>query len=151
MDTTPQNPLAIKNKITTYLAIRDHSVKELREKLSQFFTLPEIIWGLEWALKQGYLKEPNELADQVARRLHEKNKSFLFILHYLRKKGLPAIEKNDELELEKCRKVLETKIGFEHENLTSNPNIAKMHRVLSLRGFDNETIRKVTHEKYRAP
>ena len=122
-NTSPESLKAL-NKLTVYLANRDHSEKELIEKLKKNFNSEAITWAITEAHKNQWIKPPEELAEQVARSLHHKNKS---------------IATNDELEKEKCLKLLLSK--FKKDMNFSYEEKIKAHRFLSYRGFLPETIR----------
>lgn len=123
-------------KIMDYLARRDHSVKELREKLSEKFSREEVEAALKCAEENQWIPDPSELSSKVAQRMHEKKKGFQLIQLYLAEKGLPPIERDEELELQKA------------EALISQPSCKKWpyekkFRKLNSRGFDHETIELV--------
>lgn len=143
--TIPQ--VTAQTKLLDYLARRDHSEKELRRKLSRRYPPEEIAQALSWAHTRGWLKTPDELAEQVARSLERKNKSNRYINQYLREKGLPPLPLQPEREAEKCRRLLVGKLKFPEDSLPSRELLGKMRRLLLQRGFDRETIRKVLHEK----
>lgn len=122
-----------------YLARRDHSEKELIEKLSNHFEWEEIEPAIAEMKERGWLLPPEELAQKVTESLHRKNKGHLYIQHFLRKKGLPGTEKDPERELSKAWDLIEAK--------SKGPADAKRSAsLLKNRGFDTETISRVIHE-----
>ena len=140
MDESPRKKkpaFTARNKLMDYLARRDHSVKELRQKLSTHFTGEEIDQALEYAKEHNWLLPPDELAEKVANRLHEKLKGRLFIDNYLREKGLPSVAFDDELEYEKAIEFIDKKAR--HQELDRD----KKGRILKNRGFDISTIQRV--------
>ncbi|MCB0378571.1 MAG: RecX family transcriptional regulator [Bdellovibrionales bacterium] len=125
-----------------YLARRDHSEKELREKLGERFPIEQVEEALEKIKERGWLIPPEELSEKVALSLHRKHKSHFYILNFLRKKGLPPVEKSEDLELEKAQHILQSKVKKEGD-------LQHLRSLLLNRGFDTDTIRKVIHEVRR--
>lgn len=124
------------------LAKRDYSEKELRERLErnnkyQQETVEQV---MEDAWKNNWLLPPEELAGRVARMLHEKLKGHLYITQYLRKKGLPAVELNEELEAQKASEIIERKYKNQTEEFEKR---VKIQRFLASRGFLPPTIQQV--------
>ncbi len=122
-----------------YLARRDHSEKELIEKLSRFFEWEEIEPTIQEMKERGWILDPVELATKVTENLHQKNKGFLYIQHFLRKKGLPSTEKDPDREWEKAQAIIEAKTK-------ASPDPKRMVSLLKNRGFDTETISRVLNE-----
>lgn len=93
----------VKEKIVYYLSRRDHSEKELSQKLKlKKYSPQEISEGLQWAKDKGYLGSPEKTSETLARGLHRKKKGILYIQQYLKMKGLPPVEIDLDLELEKA-------------------------------------------------
>lgn len=137
-------------KLVDYLARRDHSVKELKEKLSRRFTGCAIESALEEAANHKYLTDPKELAECVAKELHQKNKGFYYIQNYLLEKGLPEVALDSELETVKAQSVVDSKIS-KRPTLT-NGDRSKLEQHLKNRGFDLETIETVIKQiKFSSP
>lgn len=128
------------------LARRNHSVVELRRKLAVYeYTTSEIEDAIDFADENKWLSPPEELTQQVNRSLSRKKKSARYIDHFLRDKGLPSAEVDPEAELEKALDIVTAKLskdsGFDFEEKK------KVHRLLTNRGFDSTTIRKVMERK----
>lgn len=149
-----KNPLksrqAAKRKVMDLLARRDHSEKELRQKLRERFSEEEdsgdvIDEAIEFAKDNNWLGDPTSLAFQMADVLHRKKKGIHYINNYLREKGLPAVETDRDLELEKALSIVKNKYDENYE--FSREDKAKVGRLLVSRGFDSETVRKVIYEK----
>ena len=125
-----------------YVARRDHSEKELRQKLRLRFSQDEIDQAIEFAKQKKWLASTDEellmFSCKVAEALHRKKKGIVYINHYLKKKGLPPIKKDLDRELEKARSLLGAK--------KLQPQ--KAQRFLSSRGFDFETINKSLKVKH---
>lgn len=136
------------DQAVVYLAKRDHSEKELRDKLKLLeYSSEDIGEAIEEAKLRKYIVDPTDLAERVARQLHGKKKSHIYIIQYLREKGLPPVERVIELEIEKGQRIIEQKLG--HLAPFSPEEIEKVRRWLLTRGFDSETVRKVIYEKPR--
>ena len=138
----PKAAKTAQNKLMDYLSRRDHSEKELRTKLrTHEFSEAEIDGAIATAKESGWMSPPEELAERVYLRLNEKGKGALYIQRYLAEKGLPDVHIDEDIELEKGRKLIEPLIerGEDRE---------KQQRYLTNRGYAPKTIRKVLHEKY---
>ncbi len=133
------------DKLVSYLAIRDHTEFELRKKLSKNFNFDEISVALEFARENKLMKSPEELSEQLYHELSRKNKGYLYIVKYLRAKGLPHHAINREQELEKARKLVMTKLKI--DGMPGHEEKIKIYRLLANRGFDDQTIRTVAHEE----
>ncbi len=126
-------------KAMDYLARRDHSVTELKEKLGRFFEETEIDETIEEMKSRGWILPPEELSQKVAKNLHQKSKGIYYINQYLQKKGLPPVDKDPTLEFDKAMEVCRLK-------LKDPGDIQKLSSLLKNRGFDTETISQVVHE-----
>lgn len=134
---------SILNKIADYLARRDHSVKEVKEKLAQkkIYDPKEIDEAIQKAISQKWFLPEEELAEKVAKNLSNKRKSYFFTLNYLKKKGLPRVEFTEEFEINAIEKCLRGKFR-DLQNLSFEDK-QKAMRMLSNRGFQKETCYKV--------
>ena len=129
------------NLVMYYLAKRDHSVKELTEKLTRKEYAPEQIdAAILFAKENNWLKDPHELSRIVNRVLNEKNKSHGYIQQYLYKKGLPEVDADPHDEIEKAKKHLLKKYGRYGDFTFSESQ--KAYMFLRSKGFDSETIKK---------
>lgn len=134
--------MTIKHKIMEYIARRDHSEKELKNKLRRLkdfrdrkkarYSLEEIDQGIEWARVNKWLKTGEQLAESVARTLHNKKKGIRYINAYLAQKGLPSQKLDEEQELEKAINLIRRKIL--NKTIDSNLKL-KLSRFLISRGF----------------
>lgn len=119
-DTTPTNsrkgPSAY-DRLVAMLARRDHSRKEIREKLSRAqHSIEEIEALIAFAEDHRWLADEETLASREANRLARAGKSRPQIMAWLRKKGLPADAivweiPQDELELEGALKIAQSARG----------------------------------------
>jgi SOS response regulatory protein OraA/RecX len=133
------------NSLMRYLAMRDHSVKELREKLRRKFTAQEVDRAIETAHANGWLIPPQELSEKVAGQLGRKGKGRIYINRYLSLKGLPIVSWDDDLELSKGKEIVSSKLGFEPPFTPEQKK--KVFRYLTNRGFEASTARKVCYEE----
>ncbi|WP_347356062.1 regulatory protein RecX [Bdellovibrio sp.] len=141
---------AAKKKIMDMIARRDHSEKELRTKLRDKFSDEEDVGdiieeAIEFAKDNRWLGDPVDLAHRLADMLHRRNKGIYYINNYLKEKGLPAVETDRALELEKALAIVKNKYDEDHK--FSREEKARVGRLLASRGFDSETVRKVIYEK----
>ncbi|MGZ3773833.1 MAG: regulatory protein RecX [Pseudobdellovibrionaceae bacterium] len=141
---------AAKKKVMDLLARRDHSEKELREKLREKFSNETdsnnaIEEAIEFAKDNNWLGDPKDLALRIAETLHRRNKGIHYINNYLKEKGLPAVESDREFELEKAMSIVKNK--YDEDYKFSREEKARVGRLLVSRGFDSDTVRKVIYEK----
>lgn len=136
------------NKVADLLGRRNHSEKELREKLAKFFEAPLIDEVLDEAQQRNWLLPPEELAQSAAQNWGRSNKSARYIQEQLKKRGLPFVEVDEDEELEKMRRLLEKKFRLASEDAVglSYDDKVKAYRFLKYRGFSDSMIRKVIHE-----
>lgn len=146
-------------KVMDLLAGRAHSETELREKLEQKLSQNEdlafddineaIDYAIETAKKNKWLSSPAELSAQIAEGLHQRQKGIEYINAYLAEKGLPAVEANEDFELEKAAAIIKNKYRLNENEPQefSEQELAKMGQMLVSRGFDPEVARKAIYEK----
>lgn len=128
-----------RTKAMDYLARRHHSEQELLTKLKKNFPVEEVEAVLLELKERGWLLPPEELSERAAEEMHRKLKGHLFINHFLRTKGLPAVPRDEEREWAKAQELVQMHGG---EGL----KLSKVASLLKNRGFDTETIGKVIHE-----
>lgn len=146
-DFPPKTELQAKEKVIELLAMRDHSRKELAQKLlKKKFPTDIIERALIWAEDRKLLRPAEELSAIMARHLSAKNKGLHYINNYLRIKGLPPVKADSDDEIEKARKIAQQ---YLKKNATLNRETrAKIGRRLLARGFDTATVRKVLNERF---
>ena len=126
-------------KAMDYLARRDHSEKELVEKLAAHYPMDQVKDTITKVKERGWLLPPNELSQKVTENLNRKYKGYLYIQHFLRRKGLPGTAKNPEIEFEKANYLVQNKV----KDLSDTKRLVSL---LKNRGFDTETIGRIIHE-----
>ncbi|HWU42761.1 MAG TPA: regulatory protein RecX [Bdellovibrio sp.] len=142
--------VAAKRKVMDLMARRDHSEKELRKKLRDKFSDADdseeaIEEAITFAKDNKWLGDPVDLAHRLADMLHRRNKGIHYINNYLREKGLPSVESDRALELEKALAIVKNKYDEDYD--FTREEKARVGRLLASRGFDSETVRKVLYEK----
>lgn len=126
-------------KLVRYISIRDHSIKELQDKLSKHFAPDNVNEAIDCADKAGLLPPAKELSEQVVNRLNSKGKGIRYINQYLNAKGLPKAEIEEDLELSKARQLVKKKFSKPESNI-------KVFRFLYSQGYDRNIARQVAHE-----
>lgn len=129
------------NKVAFYLARRDHSEKELYDKLKIRFEKQTALQAIDAAKEMGWLKTPCELAQQIYRILNDKKKGELYIQNYLKKLNLPSVVIDESLEYNKGLSLLNSKFD-EWESYTFEQK-QKPVRFLQSRGFSHVVIKKL--------
>lgn len=147
----PNVKLAAKKKVMDLIARRDHSEKELKKKLKERFAdqengLEAIEEAIVFAKDNNWIGDPTDLAHRLADMLHRRNKGINYINNYLHEKGLPSVDADKELELEKALAIVQNKYKNIDQEF-SREEKARVARFLASRGFDSETVRKVIYEK----
>lgn len=137
------------NKLIEYLSRRDHSTKELREKLrKKAFDTATIEKAIQWAEDRRYIRPPLELSEALTDQLLRRGKGRLYIQQYLKKRGLPVVEVFDkDCELNKA-------LEFARQRAKRYANLdraarEKIGRQLITRGFPLDVVRTIIYEKLR--
>jgi regulatory protein len=121
---------------------RDHSEKEIRTKLGRWYTPEAVDIAVQKAADAGYLKDPQDLRQQLANSLHRKNRGYRKIQFELKKRGLPTnLDFDPEIELAKALRHVD-KVHAIGDDLTM-PRRMKIQRLLMNRGFSGDTINAV--------
>lgn len=130
------------------LARRDHSERELRQKLKlREFAIEDIEKALVYAHEHNWIGENTKLAETLARALHRRGKGIQSINNSLIKKGLPKVAMDLDLEYEKALALVASKRRTKKYADVSDPKIrASLGRFLQSRGFPQQIIRKVLLE-----
>src|SRR5690606_37882559 len=144
--TSQQKRKSAFEKIVDYLAIRDHSESEIRNKLDdKDFSPDEIDSGIELAYENGFMLSPKELSEDILEKLNRKNKGILYINQYLENKGLPCAHPDWELELKKAKTLIENKFKRGSPFIIEEKQL--VYRYLTNRGFADQTINDVINSK----
>ncbi len=142
--------MTAQKKMMDYLAIRDHSEKELREKLSSIYNLEEIDQAIIVAKQNRWIADSFESAHKIsaetANALGRKGRGIGFINQYLEKKGLPEIKLDSGAELEKAKYLVENK--YSDLSKMDQRQKAKVGRFLIGRGFDMDVVQQVVGDVF---
>src|SRR4051812_45582439 len=94
------------DSLSRYLAGRDHSELEIRQKLKRRYEAEVIEQAIQYAKDRDLLLAPEKLAAKATAEFARRRKSHQYIQGQLRKKGLPATNSDSDQELEKMRTLL---------------------------------------------
>ncbi len=127
------------------LAMREHSVLELRQKLSRKFAVPALIDDVLQGLIADRLQSDERFAEALIAVRRRQGKGPLWISRELREKGIQSdvigslLDESDTDWLSLARDIRDRRFG---SNPVSDPRQrAKQVRFLSYRGFSHEQIR----------
>lgn len=152
-----KSPPSARNKMMDLLARREHSEKEIRQKLKKKFTAEEIDRAVEFGKANAWLPNSEDaqqaLAQKAADSWHRKKKGLLYINAQLQKRGLPSIQSEPEVELEKALELVENKYQIslrkDAEEGSSKKLAEQIGRFLVSRGFEMSVVRKVVYGKLK--
>ena len=135
-----------------YVALRDHSEKELRKKLSAYFENDEIQKAIDYGKKNNWIPESFEqlskLSKQFASQLQRKGKGKLIVNQKLKEKGLPEIFFDAEDELQIALTLAQKKLGSKDLDKKMQEKIG---RFLISRGFSTDIVRDIIYKKLIDP
>jgi regulatory protein len=136
-------------KIVDLLSRRDHSVKELQQKLKQkSFDSVTIEKAIQWASERKYIRPPAELSQLLADQLLRRGKGRHYIQQYLKKRGLPPpVELDRDTELHKALEFARQKA--KRSATLDRAARERIGRQLITRGFPLDIVRTVIYEKLR--
>ncbi len=133
------------DRLVGYLSRRDHTVRELSQKLSRYHEFDEIEEAILKADRLKLLPDPKNFAERLSKHLLSRGKGKRYISAYLKKKGLPATPISPEDELEKAKKIVVNQLLFEPPFTYEQKQ--KIFRYLGNRGFDSQVVRQVMNSK----
>ena len=143
-----------KKKIMDIVARRDHSVKELHQKLSLLFEVEVIEQALAWARQQNWMAAPDSLKVKLAVQLARRGQGIDKINQKLDQMGLTLVQADQEQELAKAKKLATNKWSIEDfQNLEEHDALklkAKVIRFLSARGFTLDIVSKILINEFKA-
>lgn len=131
------------DRMMGYLGRRDHSVLELRQKLSQHHDPEDVIAALKKAHSLNLIPDSTQMAKRTAEALLRKGKGSRYIAGYLKKKGLPNSKVDGDDELDRATRVVVDQLRFEPP--FTHEEKKKIFRYLSNRGFSSEVTRAVAN------
>ncbi|MFN3696840.1 MAG: regulatory protein RecX [Pseudobdellovibrio sp.] len=135
-----------KYKVMELMATRDHSVKEVKKKLSPRCEVETLKLLLDWLQEQPWLPKEEKIQEQVIHALGRRKKGQNYINKKLSDMGLKSVRLNPEIELEKALDCVQNKwdknefkgLPFKETQKAK----AKVIRFLASRGFDLSTAQK---------
>ncbi len=117
--------------MTEYLSRRDHSEKELRTKLSKFYSAEEIQIAIEYGKSRKWIpdtpEEKLEFSKKVADTLRRRGKGINYINKYLKEKGLPSITSDAETELNKAVELIRLKFQKQIPAITNTEQTREVY------------------------
>jgi len=135
-----------KYKVMELMATRDHSVKEVKKKLSPRCEVETLKQLLDWLQEQPWLPKEEKIQEQVIHALGRRKKGQNYINKKLSEMGLKSVRLNPEIELEKALDCVQNKWdknefkGLPFKEMQKAK--AKVIRFLASRGFDLSTAQK---------
>lgn len=142
----PRTLAQAKRKIIDLMARRDHSAKEIRDKLKRR-TEPDVLeQAMAWAYEQNWIPSEEKLQEQVVRALGYQKKGQNAINLKLKKLGLKPVRLDPETEYENAVRALESKFksdilkGLDFKSFQKEK--ARVMRFLLGKGFNTSTIQK---------
>lgn len=147
------NVLSAKHKLADHLARRDHSPRELAQKLAGDYPPKEIAEAIAWAQSKGWLPSDEasflKFSEKVSEAYHRRKKGVRYINAKLHRLGLPEIRSEPSRELEKAIELVDNK--FFRRPSGQPVDKLRIQRFLVARGFEGEVIREVfQHMKTRS-
>lgn len=132
-------------KAMDYLARRDHSELELRNKLRQkAYSSEEIESAISYVKEKSWLLEPHILSEKMKKLLERRGKGLLYINNYLKQKGLPSVNQTQEEQSMEALQLVQQKLGLQPPfQYDDKPKVA---RFLKNRGFLPGCIASIVYE-----
>lgn len=144
-----------KKKLMDLVARRDHSVKELRQKLSLRCDPETVEKTLQWAQEQHWLAPPERLQSQVSQQLARRGQGIRRINQKLKSLGLDSTVGNSDEELNRAQQLVRAKWSYEnfkHLDFKEAQKLrAKIMRFLATRGYESSTISLILKNEFKQP
>lgn len=149
----PLTLIQAKKKLMDFVARRDHSEKELSQKLSRYCE-PEVVQQtITWAYEQNWLSAPEKLQQQLAAQLDRRGKGIHKINQKLNELGLDSVKAHFDEELEKARHLIFSKWSaneFRGLSFTDAHKLrAKIIRFLTTRGYEDAVINSILKNDFK--
>ncbi len=147
---TNLNLAEAQKKLMDFVAQRDHSEKELRKKLSSRCDSETLEKAICWAKAQNWIPSAEKLKTQVSAQLSRRGKGQNKINHKLKELGLDPVKIDFKTELEKARKLVQTKwVSEDFDGLSfleAQKLKAKIARFLINRGYESSIAATILNE-----
>lgn len=145
--TKSNDPVWARKYAMYVLARRDHSELEIRRKMTDRFEADVIDLIVGELKDRGWLpnslEQEQNLATRFASTLHRRNKSQWWINQKLKSIGLPSVDLQEDLELEKALQLAARKL---RGNQVTRETVPVVARTLKSRGYSSNIIQKVITE-----
>ncbi|AGH94772.1 regulatory protein RecX [Pseudobdellovibrio exovorus] len=143
----PLTLIQAKRKLMDFVARRDHSEKELSQKLARYCESDIVQQTITWAREQNWLSAPETLQQQFATQLGRRGKGIHNINQKLKELGLESVKADFDNELEKARRLTFSKWNaddFRGLNVKDSQKLrAKIIRFLTTRGYEGAVISSI--------
>lgn len=150
----PLTAAEAKKKLMDFVARRDHSEKELRQKLAQRCEPDVVESTIQWAREQNWLASPDKLKTQFSEQLSRRGKGIRKINQKLKDLGLPAVKADRENEIEKARKLVSTKWSasdFSGLDFKESQKLkARIMRYLITRGYESDVVSLILKTEFKS-
>lgn len=142
-----------KKKLMDLVARRDHSLKELRQKLSQHCDRETVEKTLQWAEEQNWLAPPQKLQTQVSEQLARRGQGIRRINQKLKSLGLESIKSTLDEELARAQQLVRNKWtarDFQNLDFKETQKLkAKIMRFLATRGYESGIIGTILKTEFK--
>lgn len=142
-----------KRKIMGLMARRDHSAKEIQDKLKRRADPDVVKQALAWANEQNWLPSEEKMQEQVARAMSIRKKGQNALNLKLKQMGLKPVRLNADDELEIAVRALESRFksdilkGLDFK--TFQKEKARVMRFLLSKGFSSDIIQKAVKTYFK--
>ncbi len=125
------------DRLQLIIAKRDHSVKELTQKLRRHHEMDEILDAIARADDYGWMKDPQELAEMWKREAARRKRGNLWLKNKMAEKGLPMLAMDGGDETAVARTLIAGKFGDGPWDKKLQQRIA---RFLTSRGYNFSVV-----------
>ncbi len=142
-----------KRKIMDLMARRDHSAREIQNKLKRRAEPDTLKAALAWAEEQSWIPSEEKLQDQVTRAMSVRKKGQNALNLKLQQLGLKPVRLNADVELEIALRALESRFksdilkGLDFKEFQKQK--AKTMRFLLSKGFSSSVIQKAVKAYFK--
>lgn len=142
-----------KKKLMDFVARRDHSEKELTQKLTRYCDPDIVNQTITWAREQNWLTPPEKLQTQFAAQLSRRGKGIHKINQKLTELGLSGVKADFDDELEKARHLIKSKwsvADFRGLDFKESQKLcAKITRFLIARGYESSVASSILKNDFK--
>jgi len=142
-----------KFRIMELMSTRDHTLKEIQNKIRPRCDDSIFNQAIEWLSSQTWLPEESQIQEQVIHALGQRKKGQNYINRKLNQMGLKSVQLNIESELKKALDCIQNKWDKEdldHLDFKEKQKAkAKVIRFLAGRGFNLNVASKAYNEYFK--